>query len=188
MPTYKRGGCCCGKVRFELVQKPLFVHCCHCTWCQRESGSSFALNALIEAESVRIVQGHQQLKSVVRPTNSRRRQEVIQCVDCAVTLWSYYAAARDKVWFIRVGTLDSPLQPDIHIYTDSKHKWLDLSRVGIPVVPQYYRRSQYWSYDSIARYNRAVGKHTQSSSSSTGAGATAALMPTHTQTHLKSRL
>jgi hypothetical protein len=44
------GGCACRFVRYRMTSKPLFVHCCHCTWCQRETGTAFALNAMIEAD------------------------------------------------------------------------------------------------------------------------------------------
>jgi hypothetical protein len=37
------GGCDCGEVRYRLTTRPLIVHCCHCRWCQRESGTAFAL-------------------------------------------------------------------------------------------------------------------------------------------------
>ena len=43
------GACTCGAVRYRLASGPLFVHACHCRWCQRETGSAFALNALIES-------------------------------------------------------------------------------------------------------------------------------------------
>jgi hypothetical protein len=46
------GGCSCRAVRYRMRSKPLFVHCCHCRWCQRESGAAFALNAMIESDRV----------------------------------------------------------------------------------------------------------------------------------------
>jgi hypothetical protein len=51
------GGCTCGAVRYRLKARPLFVHCCHCTWCQRETGSAFAVNAFIEASQVELLNG-----------------------------------------------------------------------------------------------------------------------------------
>lgn len=51
------GGCTCGHVRYRMTSNPIFVHCCHCTWCQRETGSAFAVNALIEADRVQLLQG-----------------------------------------------------------------------------------------------------------------------------------
>src|SRR6185437_16541776 len=52
------GGCTCGAIRYRLKAKPLFVHCCHCTWCQRKSGSAFAVNAFIEASQVELLKGN----------------------------------------------------------------------------------------------------------------------------------
>ena len=46
-PTLE-GGCACGKMRYRLESKPMIVHCCHCRDCQRQTGSAFVLNALIE--------------------------------------------------------------------------------------------------------------------------------------------
>ena len=46
------GGCACGAVRYRLTSAPMFVHCCHCRDCQRQTGSAFVLNALIEADRV----------------------------------------------------------------------------------------------------------------------------------------
>ncbi|HEX4885361.1 MAG TPA: GFA family protein, partial [Casimicrobiaceae bacterium] len=48
------GGCDCRRVRYQLLSAPLFVHCCHCRWCQRETGSAFALNAMIETDRVEL--------------------------------------------------------------------------------------------------------------------------------------
>lgn len=61
MPTgnvkHLEGGCDCGAVRYQMMDAPMFVHCCHCRWCQRESGSAFALNAIIETERVVLLKG-----------------------------------------------------------------------------------------------------------------------------------
>jgi hypothetical protein len=46
------GGCCCGLTRFQLTEPPILVHCCHCTSCQRQTGSAFALNAVIESTAL----------------------------------------------------------------------------------------------------------------------------------------
>ena len=104
----------------------MFVRCCHCTWCQRETGSAFAINALIEAHHVSVTKGAP--KQVTLPSASGQGQVFTRCTDCGVTLWSNYAAAKDKVHFLRVGTLDDPTQmpPDIHIFTSSKQPWVVL--------------------------------------------------------------
>ena len=64
------GGCTCRAVRYRMTSPPLFVHCCHCRWCQRESGSAFALNAMIEADRVTNLREAPEL--VHTPSNSER--------------------------------------------------------------------------------------------------------------------
>ena len=109
------GGCDCGTVRYRMESSPLFVHCCHCRWCQRESGASFALNALIEAD--RVTELGQSPEYVHTPTASGKGQRIARCPICKVAVWSNYAGTGPLVKFIRVGTLDNPdlLPPDIHI-------------------------------------------------------------------------
>ncbi|MCW5747684.1 MAG: GFA family protein [Alphaproteobacteria bacterium] len=145
------GHCTCGAVRYRLTALPLFVHCCHCRWCQRESGAAFALNAMIEADRVELLAG--QPEAVMTPSNSGRGQKIWRCPTCRVALWSNYAGAGDAVHFVRVGTLDEPdrLPPDIHIFTASKQPWVVLP-AGTPAVPEYYRREQYWPDAAQARW------------------------------------
>ncbi len=103
---------------------PLFVHCCHCRWCQRESGASFALNAMIETDRVTLLAGRPDM--VETPSASGKGQKIARCPTCRIALWSHYAGARDAIAFVRVGTLDDPdaLPPDIHIFTSSKQPWV----------------------------------------------------------------
>jgi len=145
------GGCTCGAVRYRLTAKPLFVHCCHCRWCQRETGSAFALNAMIEAERVVLLSGAPEI--VPTPSNSGKGQKISRCPACRVAVWSNYAGAGDSVRFVRVGTLDAPdaLPPDIHIFTLSKQPWVRLPE-GTPAVPEYYDRAKYWPAESLARW------------------------------------
>jgi hypothetical protein len=144
------GGCTCREVRFRLLSKPLFVHCCHCRWCQRETGASFALNAMIEADRVLTLVGEPEV--VLTPTLSGKGQKISRCPTCRVALWSTYSGAGDAVRFVRVGTLDMPdrLPPDIHIFTESKQPWVILPP-GTPAVAQYYNRDKYWPADSLER-------------------------------------
>jgi len=133
-----------------MVTSPLFVHCCHCRWCQRETGASFALNALIEADLVEIMAGQPDV--VDTPSNSGRGQKITRCPSCRIALWSNYAGAGDALRFVRVGTLDDPdrLPPDIHIFTSTKQPWLVLPR-GTPAVAEYYERDRYWPAASLER-------------------------------------
>lgn len=145
------GGCTCAAVRYRVMTAPLFVHCCHCRWCQRETGAAFALNALIEADRVNLLKGEPEI--VLTPSNSGKGQRIVRCPQCRVAVWSNYAGAGDAVHFIRVGTLDNPdaLPPDIHIFTSSRQPWVVLSQ-ETPAVEEYYRRSDHWPQSSMERY------------------------------------
>jgi hypothetical protein len=151
--TFFDGGCTCGFVRYRITTKPLFVHCCHCRWCQRETGASFALNALIEADRVQLIQG--EVEVIHTPSASGKGQKISRCPRCRIAVWSNYAVAGNAVRFIRVGTLDEPdrLPPDIHIYTASKQPWFVLPQ-GVPAVAEYYRTAERWPKESLER--RAV--------------------------------
>jgi hypothetical protein len=151
------GGCTCRQVRYRMTTKPLFVHCCHCRWCQRETGASFALNAMIEAERVELLAG--ELEAVDTPSNSGKGQKISRCPKCRIAVWSNYAGAGDAVRFVRVGTLDDPdrLPPDIHIFTASKQPWVVLP-AGTPAVQEYYKSSELWPAESLERRAAIFGK------------------------------
>lgn len=149
------GGCDCRAVRYRIESAPLFVHCCHCRWCQRETGASFALNAMIESDRVTELGAP---PDVVRtPSQSGRGQLIARCPACRVAVWSHYGGAGPVIKFVRVGTLDDPdlLPPDIHIFTASKQPW-----VVIPpdarAVPEYYERARYWPEDSMKRWSAVL--------------------------------
>jgi hypothetical protein len=148
--TPSDGGCTCRQVRYRMTSRPLFVHCCHCRWCQRESGSAFALNALIESDRVELLAG--EVVPVDTPTNSGTGQRIWRCPRCRVALWCNYAGAGETIRFVRVGTLDDPDRwpPDIHIYTSSKQPWVVLPP-GTSAVPEYYRASEHWPQASLER-------------------------------------
>jgi hypothetical protein len=148
------GGCDCREVRYRIETAPLIVHCCHCRWCQRESGASFALNAMIETS--RLVSLAAPAMLVRTPTHSGKGQQIARCPKCWIALWSHYSGAGPVLAFVRVGTLDEPaaFAPDIHIYTESKQPWVVLPATT-PAVPAYYDREKYWSGESLAR-RRAV--------------------------------
>jgi hypothetical protein len=145
------GGCDCGLVRYRMETRPLFVHCCHCRWCQRETGASFALNAMIEAQ--RVVHLNAEPEIVDTPSLSGRGQRIARCPKCRVAVWSNYGGAGPILRFVRVGTLDAPhhLPPDIHIFTASKQPWVPLGE-SAPAVAEYYDRGRYWPPESLARF------------------------------------
>ena len=147
---YCDGGCTCRHVRYRMMSKPLFVHCCHCRWCQRETGLAFALNAMIEADRVQLLAGD--VVIIDTPTQSGKGQRISRCPRCEVAVWSNYAGAGDAIRFIRVGTLDEGalLPPDIHIYTASKQPWVEL-RPDVPAETEYYKASLRWPAESLQR-------------------------------------
>lgn len=144
------GGCSCREIRYQLTSAPLFVHCCHCRWCQRETGAAFALNAMIEADSV--VNLGQEPELVHTPSESGLGQDVARCPKCRVAVWSHYAGSGPIIKFVRVGTLDEPalLPPDVHIFTASKQPWVVLPP-DTPAFEEYYERDQLWPAESLAR-------------------------------------
>ena len=153
------GGCTCRHVRYRLTSRPMFVNCCHCRWCQRETGSAFVLNAMIEADRVERLSG--EVDVVDTPSNSGRGQKISRCPKCRVAVWSNYSGAGPAIRFVRVGTLDEPdrLPPDIHIFTESKQPWIVLP-ADVPVMREYYDTWQVWPKESQDRFTavRAAGR------------------------------
>ena len=160
------GGCTCRFVRYRMASGPLFVHCCHCRWCQRETGASFALNALIEADRLHLLQGD--VEVVNTPSNSGKGQKIARCPKCHIAVWSNYAGAGNAIRFVRVGTLDAPdrLPPDIHIFTASKQPWVVLPR-DTPAVREYYKASERWPRESLQRRAALRPRKVQRSTRST---------------------
>jgi hypothetical protein len=155
--TALEGGCTCRAVRYRLESGPLFVHCCHCRWCQRETGASFALNAMIESERVTLLSGKPEV--VNTPSLSGKGQQITRCPACRVALWSNYGGRGDLVRFVRVGTLDDPdrLPPDIHIFTASKQPWVVVPP-GAPAVDEFYDRRQRWPQASLDRFQDLMNR------------------------------
>ncbi len=140
------GGCTCGRVRYQLNGRPLLVHCCHCTYCQRQTGSAFALNALFKADRVQMLAGTVNEIEVASP--SGRGQIIARCPQCQIALWSnyYMGGIRKGVRFIRVGTTDNPdlLPPDVHIFTETKQSWVAFPG-GAHVEDVFYDYETTWS-------------------------------------------
>jgi hypothetical protein len=143
------GGCTCRDVRYQMESPPIFVHCCHCTWCQRETGAAFALNAMIEAQRVTVLEGTPEVIEI--PSLSGGGQSITRCPQCKIALWSYYGSGA-MTRLVRVGTLDRPARfpPDVHIFTESKQPWVMLSD-AVPAFPQFYSRQKLWPKESLER-------------------------------------
>jgi hypothetical protein len=148
MSARLEGGCSCGRVRYRLTSEPLITHCCHCLNCQRQSGSAFAINILIEADRVEILAGEPQ--RVDAPRDDGSAQRIFRCPACQVAVYSEYS--RPDVRFVRAGTLDDPSRaaPDVHIFTRSKRDWIALPD-SVPAYDVYYDPTVVWSSASRAR-------------------------------------
>lgn len=144
------GGCTCRHVRYRLMSRPMFVNCCHCRWCQRETGSAFVINAVIETDRVEMLAG--EVEVIDTPSNSGKGQKISRCPKCHVALWSNYSGAGPKVRFVRVGTLDNPdsMPPEAHIFTSSKQPWVILPK-DQSVVPEFYDMATTWPKTSLER-------------------------------------
>lgn len=146
------GGCTCGEIRYEVLSTPLVVHCCHCRWCQRQTGTSFAHNALFEADNVRVTKGQVEILAIESP--SGKGQTIARCQSCRIAVWSnyYMGGLRDYIRFIRVGTLDHPdiMPPDVHIFTSTKQPWVQLP-ADAAVTEAFYKYEDVWSASSMAR-------------------------------------
>ena len=142
------GGCACGTVRYRLTSEPLFVHCCHCLNCQRQTGGAFVINLLIEADRVEVLTGEPQPVDVPRDDGSAQR--IFRCPSCQVAVFSEYGWP--ELWFVRGGTLDEPsaVTPDVHIYTRSKVPWVALPD-GTPAFDAYYDTRKLWPPASLER-------------------------------------
>jgi hypothetical protein len=153
-PFVADGGCTCREIRFRLNVRPLIVHCCHCRWCQRETGTAFALNAVVETDRVELLSG--QPETVYTPSESGKGQNIVRCPVCRVAVWSHYPQAGPPIAFIRVGTLDDPaaFPPDVHIYTASKQPWVVLpSDAG--AFPEFYNVPEVWPAEALQRFKAA---------------------------------
>jgi hypothetical protein len=148
MGVEREGGCSCGEVRYRLLWEPLFVHCCHCLNCQRQTGSAFVVNLLIEADRVELLAGNPQPVDVPRDDGSVQR--VFRCPTCRVALYSQYT--RPDVRFVRAGTLDDPrgVVPDVHIFTRSKVGWVELPS-STPAFEVNYDQQALWPAESLER-------------------------------------
>jgi hypothetical protein len=150
----REGGCSCGAVRYRLTSGPLFVHCCHCLNCQRQTGSTFVINLLIEADRVEVLTGEPQPVEVPR-ADQDRVQRIFRCPGCRIAVFSDYGWP--ELLFVRGGTLDDPstVTPDVHIYTRSKVPWVTLP-ADAPAFDGYYETRKLWPASSLERLDAIV--------------------------------
>jgi len=142
------GRCYCGLVTYKLKASPIFVNCCHCLNCQRQTGSAFVINVLVETDRVEVLTGEPH--AVDAPRDDGSAQRIFRCPECQVAIFSEYG--RPEVRFVRAGTLDQPdgVAPDVHIFTKSKLSWITLPD-SAPAFEVYYDSKVLWPPASLER-------------------------------------
>ncbi|MGQ0654683.1 MAG: GFA family protein [Betaproteobacteria bacterium] len=126
------GGCMCGAARYRIEGEPLTFYACHCTDCQRRSGSAFGLSMLVPRKAVALTQG--ETLPVEAAVENGRVKRAVACAKCRTHLWGV-SGRNPEVLVIRPGTLDdkSGLAPVAHMWTRSKQPWVALP----PHVPTF---------------------------------------------------
>lgn len=118
------GGCQCGAVRYEITGPPEVVYACHCTECQRQSGSAFAMAAVIPQKHFRLTRGAPEM--FARATSETKTMECWFCQACGTRLYHMPGGSSYPNRNVKPGTLDdtSWLSPTIHFWTRSAQKWV----------------------------------------------------------------
>ena len=152
----QEGGCDCSGVRYRFDVKPIIVRCCHCSWCQRETGSAFVINAVVERNALEVTGD---VVMIDTPSASGKEQKIARCPRCHVAVWSHYASAGPNIAMVRVGTLDNPntCPPDVHIFTSTKQDWVKLPE-DARVFAEFYDVREVWSAEALARARKAKGR------------------------------
>ncbi|KAJ4989800.1 glutathione-dependent formaldehyde- gfa [Stagonosporopsis vannaccii] len=158
------GSCPCKSLTYSILASPLITHCCHCTYCQLETGSAFALNLVIECYNFSLTSSTNPLYAH-RPSPSApdgSNHIVASCPnrECNTDIFSYYGGNRATV-YVKVGTLEmgcrEKVRPDVHIFTESKVAWLDLGKEeerGAKVFEGFYDAGEVWGKEELERLKR----------------------------------
>jgi hypothetical protein len=156
MGVFQEGGCSCAAVRYQLLSPPMFVNCCHCTLCQKQTGGAFVINAIIETSRIQLLKGQPVAVSML--TESGRPHDIYRCPSCQIAVWSDYGR-RPALRFVRASTLDEPhrVVPDAHIYVRSKVPWLTLP-ANARQFSEYCDMDKEWSAESLARRQAILGQ------------------------------
>ena len=150
------GGCACGSIRYQLLDKPMFVHCCHCDDCQRLTGSAFVLNAIIETQAIKLLSGKPVAVPVPRENGPH---EIYRCPRCQTPVWSEYGH-KPNIRYVRVGTLDKPGRAEArraHLHPVESEVAQLPKRT--PSFRDYYNTSKLWPKASFKRLNAALGRN-----------------------------
>ncbi len=125
MPDVREGGCQCGTIRYRVNAEPIAVGICHCTECQRQSGSAFGMSLIIPKDAFQLLRGT--LKTFTRSSDSGRPVLGAFCPECGTRIY-HEPRYREGVFNVKPGTLDdtSFLQPTVQVWTARRHSWIGL--------------------------------------------------------------
>jgi hypothetical protein len=122
MAHERKGGCLCGAVRYVISGEPQPIAVCHCTHCQKQSGSAFSFNLFVKEEDY---QQHGETLFYPDTGDSGHLSYRHFCGQCGSPILTKVSTMPGVV-LVKAGTLDAMdgLQPNVEIYTDRAVKWL----------------------------------------------------------------
>ena len=128
-----QGGCLCGAVRFEISRPFLSAGYCHCTHCQRRTGTGSSANGRVPQEGFRLLQGAEELRSYQPPTGVPK----LFCANCGSALFSGDPFSDAEV-AVRLGTLDRHPGIRLHYrqFVDSAASWEPIPQDGLTRHPR----------------------------------------------------
>ena len=148
-------GCACGQVRYQINGEPMFTYACHCTDCQRTTGSAFVVHSTVAKDDFEI---EGETRAATLPTGSGAGYDLHFCTKCGTYVWCIYHIRSDPVLIVRTGTLDdaAKLRPQAHIFTRSMQPWFTLPD-DVPSFPEAFDRSVVWPAKSLKKLNDLAG-------------------------------
>jgi hypothetical protein len=131
------GGCACGAVRFEISAPLRSAVYCHCTRCQRRTGTAASANGRTEPGSFQVVEGEDRLRAW-KPEGGAEKWF---CGECGSALFS--RTAEDQVG-VRLGALDAPpeIRPSARQFVAYAAAWEEIPDDGLPRHPESARGSR----------------------------------------------
>ena len=123
------GACLCGEVRFVVSAVPRGLIYCHCTRCQRRTGTAFSVSAVAQPRSVAVIAGQEHIRTY-EPASGFHKQF---CARCGSQLFAVDPGDGD-VRAVRLGTLDDPPELPIlgHQFVAYAVPWHPLPDDGAP--------------------------------------------------------
>jgi hypothetical protein len=127
------GACNCGAVRYELTEPPIAASYCHCTRCQRRTGTAASASAATVPGSFRVLQGEERLKAW-KPADG---WEKWFCGDCGSALFSRDPHDHDRVG-VRLGTFDQDpgVRPSSRGFVAYAAVWEPIPEDGLARYPE----------------------------------------------------